>query len=647
MLMVRIRFTPSKNKKREEWFNLTKYKKVVTFLLFAIMLLISTQIHFADSRQYAITDYNIIVNINSDGSADIEEKITYNFDGEYNGVYLDLDFTGSKGLVEHSVVVKMFEGFRRFVNDNSENEGTYTYKVEGSTAKFIVYEPSAYGEKTFIYKYKLIDAVTKYNDIAEFNRKLVGTTWEVPVHNVKISITIPKGASKDEIKIFSHGPLTGESRFINELTSEYTVPVITPGDFFEVRVLFPTTLVPESQNVVNKDVLKEIMEQEAKLAEEANVAREKAREEVEHKKKLENIGKAMMAIVFPIWIWLLVKIRKKYGQDPKTNFDGKYYREIPGDYPPAEVNYLMGTSDASTKEILATLLDLARKGVLILSTEKKTTNKLIWKKESIDYVFTKKLQTIEVKLKSHEEHILFWLFNEIAKSDSFRFSDMKTYLDEYKNRNQFWKYFTHWKKLVRKEASKNRFYELPEKKGGFILTGLMLIVLGIATGRFMYAFAVLISLAGLLLILFLSAQHKRTEYGSDQYRKWIAFKRFVKDFSSIKDAQIPSVAIWEHYLVYAIPLGIAKEVIKQFPLIPDKEKDERLSGSAIACSILATDKGLSDLKAFDSAFNDLNTSFNSAFSIASSSNSSGSGSGGGSSGGSSGGGGGGSGGGAF
>ena len=48
---------------------------------------------------------------------------------------------------------------------------------------------------------------------------------------------------------------------------------------------------------------------------------------------------------------------------------------------------------------------------------------------------------------------------------------------------------------------------------------------------------------------------------------WKAFKRFLLHFSNMDKAEIPSIVIWEHYLVYAISLGVAKEVLAQLPKV--------------------------------------------------------------------------------
>ena len=76
-------------------------------------------------------------------------------------------------------------------------------------ARLKIFEVSKNQEKTFVIKYKLIDVVTKYKDIAEFNRKVVGTEWQTRLDNIKIKITLPSGATKEDLKVFAHGPLIG------------------------------------------------------------------------------------------------------------------------------------------------------------------------------------------------------------------------------------------------------------------------------------------------------------------------------------------------------------------------------------------------------------------------------------------------------
>ncbi len=627
-----------------------KIKKTIMWVIVISFTVVFGLQAYAYSRYFTITDYNIFVNILPDGSADIEEHITYSFQGNFNGVFLNVDFSGSTALINPSVAIRKPEGIVTLKKDDSESAGTYKLQTKDEMVKFTVYEPSANEEKTFIYKYKLLDVATKYNDIAEFNRKMVGKNWETTVNNVKINITLPEGALKEDIRVFAHGPLTGESRIIDGQSSEFTVPSVSPGTFFETRVLFPAKLLPESSNQVDKNVLQEILDQEGIWAREANEQREKAAKELESRKKLGVVGRIITVLLSIVWIFSMIKIRKKYGTDPKTDFDGKYYREIPGNYTPAEMVILFHNSNVTSTEIFATLLDLVRKRVLILDTKKKTEKKLLKTIEKLEYVFSKNPQPPSVILRSHEKYLISWFFDSIAKGNQFILSDISRYVKDKSHAESFRNNFNEWKGLVAKDSKRNRFYPDKPKAGwGFnLLRGFGFIAAGLTLGSLTkYNMAAIISVLGLFMFFFSLFQYQRTEYGSDQYKKWMAFQRFIKDFSSIKDAQIPSIAVWEHYLVYAVPLGVAKEVLKQLPLVLEKNPGTMDTQSFMANNIIWHDDNLYGRDGFKEVFSQLDSEFSETFKVACSAYSSSSGSGGGASGGDSGGGGGGGGGGAF
>ena len=126
---------------------------------------------------------------------------------------------------------------------------------------------------------------------------------------------------------------------------------------------------------------------------------------------------------------------------------------------------------------------------------------------------------------------------------------------------------------------------------------------------------------------------------------WQAFKNFLRDFSRLDKAEIPSIVIWEHYLVYAVSLGVAKEVIKQLPLVFTDADLHDTSLTFMYGYSYANFRTFTDV--FDRTVNSVDSAISHAVTVANSTNSSSSGGGGGFSGGSSGGGGGGGGGGAF
>lgn len=62
--------------------------------------------------------------------------------------------------------------------------------------------------------------------------------------------------------------------------------------------------------------------------------------------------------------------------------------------------------------------------------------------------------------------------------------------------------------------------------------------------------------------LYVVALKKRSKKGIEDYAKWKAFKRFLKDFGTFSQIELPEIYLWDKYLVYATVLGIAKKVSK-------------------------------------------------------------------------------------
>ncbi|HHV95027.1 MAG TPA: DUF2207 domain-containing protein [Clostridiaceae bacterium] len=410
-------------------------------LIFVFSSLFSNLVSAASNRSYHISGYNITITINTDGSADIEEYITYNFSGKFNGVLFDLDLSGTKGISNSEVYILKQGQHVPVEKSDSEEPGTYLYTKEGNMVHFKVFEPSENEEKTFIYKYTLIDAVTKYSDIAEFNRKMIGTGWQVHIENILIKATLPDGATKDDIKVFAHGPLTGTSRIIDHRTVEFTVPLLPPETFVETRILFPTSLVPDSKNTIDKIALPDILEHEGKLAEEANIAREKAREQLrlqeERERRLKTAGKVVFYILLPLWFMIIILLYIKYDKEYKRKFTGKYYRELPGEYTPAEMSVLMNMGYVLPRDIMATLMDLVRKKYLILEEVTVQKKGLLRDKQIKDYKISINPKRSLENLKSHESFLIQWFINEIGDGTSVLMDDITNYSKDKKRARDF------------------------------------------------------------------------------------------------------------------------------------------------------------------------------------------------------------------
>lgn len=562
------------------------------------------------------------------------------------------------------VWVAQHQELREFQQSNRQGENVYELDQEDNLVKLKVYEKSSYEEKTFIYEYTLLNVAERYKDIGVFNRKVIDSNWDVPLENIHITILIPEGANKEDLKVFAHGPLTGVSKIVDERTFTFEVPEVMPGTFVETLAIFPPQLIPDSKRVYDETKLPSILENEQKLAEEANRERERAREEMRRREELERKRlerearlKSIRDRIWPVFVVILlgglyswIKFVLKYGRDPKPEFQGDYYRELPGDYTPAVMTCLLTKGRIDSKDLMATIMDLVRKKKITINRIQREKG-LVFKKMEERYEISKIDGAVLDDLYPHESFLIHWFIDKLGDGRSLILDDLKSILKKRSKALEFHEDYEEFRSLVREQGEAQGFFTKNDLSGSskYVLIALALLIGGpiltiglkAASGVFMF----LLGFVFLFTMWVVYTIRKRTRYGVEQVAKWKAFKKFLLHFSNMDKAEIPSIVIWEHYLVYAISLGVAKEVIEQLPQV---FSEAELMDPSL--TYMRTYGSLNNLMLMNSMITSTTNSISSAIStadIASSPDSSGSGTGGGFSGGSSGGGGGGGGGGAF
>lgn len=92
---------------------------------------------------------------------------------------------------------------------------------------------------------------------------------------------------------------------------------------------------------------------------------------------------------------------------------------------------------------------------------------------------------------------------------------------------------------------------------------------------------ILILIFGIVMLIFSSTFEKIlgrwTPEGKLYYKRWDNFKKYLTDFSALKEHPPESIKIWDRYLVYATSLGVAKEVLHNMSLVVPSEQ---LQGSS-------------------------------------------------------------------
>jgi uncharacterized membrane protein len=248
----------------------------------------------------------------------------------------------------------------------------------------------------------------------------------------------------------------------------------------------------------------------------------------------------------------------------------------------------------------ATIMDLINRGYLGVSTEDEG------KKKSIN---------LEIKVDNYadlnpfEKHIIVF-FRKIASNNVVNLSQMQKKLKNKKTALSFKDAYDSWKDDLERYYLKEKTRKLFINTGNKYIKiyGVLAILIAAVVGYFTisnalpaatYAFiaSIIMGIGGIISLLLPQKVGGRwTQEGVDYDAKWQAFKKYIQDFSLIKEYPPESVIVWNQFLVYATSLGVADKVEKSMKMsLPDEDLNQNnlyrfhhYGGYAILSSSMAT-----------------------------------------------------------
>ena len=557
----------------------------IRLILFSIFIMFLPIFVYADGT----ARYYIEVNVLDTGDAEIKELKL--MDGVYKGYKTSIryksnglsKFDGSKSSFEGSDIynasaltnVKVYDvkftttdfsvinkKNKEFVLVNSAKKGdygVYTKTKNSEGVDIMSYQPSSYARASLI-TYTLKDLVVVHNDIAEIAHDFIGTDYAEEINNLIIRINLP--SSSKELRIFSHGPLNGNNRIIDDKSVEITYKRLPKNNQVDARVVFDKSLVTKATKKSNADGLNKILEVEKERANYANKLRESARK---REKMLQTLA-IIMEILLGIWlIGLIAIVYKFYNKNDKeyrSEFDGKYFRDFPEEYTPSTVSYLMNKS-INNLSFNAGILDLIRKKAITIEEVTIDKKGLFKNKQQKDYKLSRNMNFNLDTLSTSEKKLFNLLIGTVGNGDYVILGDMKEFSKDYDNAKRLISGYDSWHYACESEAETEEFYENTKKeKTNCILYSLIFIpitFLALLCGSNMGR-VLLMDLFGILAIIYFSSATKRTKKGNEQYHKWKGLKNFLADFGRLDEKDLPEIKLWERYLVYATMFGLAVKV---------------------------------------------------------------------------------------
>jgi uncharacterized membrane protein len=528
-----------------------------TFLVAA--MLVGTFHHDAQAKSYHINRVDISAQVYGDGSLEVTESRTYDFQGAFSFAYRDLPASGRVSFGDFRVS----EGGRPYRLDTSEQPGTYTISRSSDNIRVTWYYSANDEARTFDFHYRATNAVERYLDAAVLYFKFLDDAWTVVQDNIAVTLRPPVPMAREGLHEWVHGPLWAESRITSDGTILITCRHLPANTYLEIRALYPPDLFgdvgPQMQYV-----RAEIMEEEATWAEEANRQRERA---VEHEAaRLRRIGygkwaiPAVCAVGLALWAWIASTYRRR----PSVGRAPEITSEIPEETPPALLDYLLKNRAVSGGALVGTMLDLARRGFLRLR-EEQVRKKQLFGGTKMEPEYHWDLDRAYLNDHTHqslpyERALLEFLFDELAGgADSISLDTLK------KKRRDFVRFFRTWTKRVETEAECHGWFDRRSIRGFYYSLGLGVIMLlaAIPAALFLGVWGVALIIAGgaVLVLSFLIPQ--RTVEGETTARRWNAVRRYLKKYEFRSADRSDLLAHVSEYLVYGVVLGLSKQVYEE------------------------------------------------------------------------------------
>ncbi|MGC2745095.1 MAG: DUF2207 domain-containing protein, partial [Candidatus Angelobacter sp.] len=166
--------------------------------ILAVLLLVFSLPAWA--RNYHIAKFNSNIHVQEDGSARVEEQITFVFSGVYQGIYRDIpvDYPGPSGS-NYTLFIKVLS-----VTDESGDKLKYEKKTSNGFLHLKVFVPGAMdATRTVNIEYSLDNATRFFEDHDEFYWNVTGNDWPVPIEQASAIIYFPpEGSGKLRAQAF-------------------------------------------------------------------------------------------------------------------------------------------------------------------------------------------------------------------------------------------------------------------------------------------------------------------------------------------------------------------------------------------------------------------------------------------------------------
>ncbi|MCQ2972012.1 MAG: DUF2207 domain-containing protein [archaeon] len=533
-------------------------KKIIAILLIALFVITILPSSLArDDKSYEISNADISLLVNPNGFLSVTQTYTYVFDGKFHGVYRDIPLKNGQSINNLNVTTDgAYSTFKVTHEKDNEHIVVNLYSDEAHTQS--IRDTTV----NVTYTYNFVNAINIYKDIGELHFVFWSSDWDCDVSKVHTSIHLnsSEGVSHWVNPYFLSNKAKWDGNVLNIDTGR-----ISENNYGEVRVLIPLSQFdsnPQYGNIINENGLQKLKD---------------IQEGYKTQAQLENSILTFIPIILFASLIIPLIIYLREGREPKISYNGIYESEPPTNDSPMFVDAVFsnkkGIGTASDNGYQATIMDLINRKYLILNRNEGDIQLEVNNAKDLSSLESYEVDIINILKRYSGSDVID--FNKIKNNLSNQ-SFAKDFTGDYSHLLSDYKFFK-VKPVLYKYFSNDGSIKMKIYNVIAIIVAIILIVyclyFSVVPAKFtVFILALLFAIINVALLFLPNRVGGRwTVEGYTKYKQWSNFKKYLTDFSLIKEHPPESIAVWNQYLVYATALGEAKAVLKAMEkFIPDE-----------------------------------------------------------------------------
>ena len=473
---------------------------------------------FASANSWRVSDFKDNISIHENGSADVSERITLTFVGEWHGIhrFIPIEYPGPQGT-----------NYTLFLNVTAVTDGNGgKLKYESSTSNGFrdlkIYIPGAINAtRTVEIDYTVRNGMRFFEDHDEFYWNVTGNDWPVPIDHASADVSFPESAAESlRAQAFTgvYGSAErGASSEVrgSEVSFETNNPLPMRGGM-TIDVFIPKGILQEPSGFT---------------------------------RLLWFVGSnpivflpfSTFAVMFTLW-WYK-------GRDPDPGISVAPMYEPPAGMTPAEAGTLLDDS-IHPRDITCTLVDLAVRG--FVKIEEVDDKGMVFHHK--DYIFHLLKPRDQWNGLAPHEHVM--LENVFGSGEDTRLSSLK---------NRFYTAIPRIRQDIKSALKIKGIYLVdPDSANAYNVGGIVLIVAPFLALQFLWNKPVFSSIGLLILCgiisaliwwLFARQMSAKTVQGARTRIAVLGFQEFMNRVDADRIKRMPPDT-FEKFLPYAMALGV-------------------------------------------------------------------------------------------